>query len=99
MTKEQLMNFKWQPPPQPPPPITPRDIYVVRPKLQHEEEKVWAEIEKTLEGYEIVDFRPSKKGDTALYYGNPAAEVIDHPHLIRPRRDSSTSSLEEYSWP
>lgn len=69
MTKEQLQNFKWQPPPENPPVVTPRDIYVVKARGEYYEDKVWERIDKLCKDYDIVDFRPPHTTDSFISYG------------------------------
>lgn len=69
MTKEQLQNFKWQLPPQNPPVVTPRDIYVVKACREYCEDEVWERINKLCKDYDIVDFRPPLTTDSFISYG------------------------------
>lgn len=69
MTKEQLQNFKWQPPPEIPSVVTPRDIYVVKACLEYDEDEVWERIDKLCKDYDIVDFRPPLTTDSFISYG------------------------------
>lgn len=69
MTREQLQNFKWQPPPQNPPVVTPRDIYVVKACREYCEDEVWERIDKLCKDYDIVDFRPPLTTDSFISYG------------------------------
>ena len=69
MTKEQLKNFKYQPPPTPNPVVTPGKTYLIA--SDRDENDMWERLEKALEGWEVIDFRPPLSTDEAfLTYGS-----------------------------
>lgn len=68
MTREHLKNYKYQPPPTPNPIKTPGNTYFI--SSDRDENEMWERLEKALEGWEVIDFRPPLSTDEGwLTYG------------------------------